>query len=153
MRLNRIRSDLKITYEIMIDFNYLDTEQLFDEQSVTAWLEFVLDEEDRELGEVSYIFCDDEYLYDINVKHLNHNTLTDIISFDYSLGKVVSGDIYISVERVLENAEERGLKFSDELNRIMVHGLLHYIGYKDKSETDKKTMRAKEDYYLSLRTF
>jgi rRNA maturation RNase YbeY len=137
----------------MIDFNYLDRDQLIDEQAVTAWLQFVLDEEDRELGEVSYIFCDDEYLYDINVKYLNHNTLTDIISFDYSLGKVVSGDIYISVDRVRENAEERGLKFADELNRIMVHGLLHYIGYKDKSERDKKAMRAKEDYYLSLRTF
>ena len=81
----------------MIDFNYLDKFQLPNEQEVRAWLEFVLDQEDRELGEVSYIFCDDEYLYDLNLKHLNHNTLTDIISFDYSLGKVVSGDIYISV--------------------------------------------------------
>lgn len=137
----------------MIDFNYLDKFQLSNEQEIRAWLEFVLDEEDRELGEVSYIFCDDEYLYDLNVKHLNHNTLTDIISFDYSLGKVVSGDIYISVERVEENAGDRGIEFSDELNRIMVHGMLHYIGYKDKSESDKKTMRKKEDYYLSLRTF
>ena len=137
----------------MIDFNYLDKFQLSNEQEVRAWLEFVLDEEHRELGEVSYIFCDDEYLYDINVKHLNHNTLTDIISFDYSLGKVVSGDIYISIERVKENAGDRGIEFSDELNRIMVHGMLHYIGYKDKSESDKKTMRKKEDYYLSLRTF
>ena len=137
----------------MIDFNYLTKFELADEQKVTAWLEFVLDEEDRELGEVSYIFCDDEYLYDINVKHLNHNTLTDIISFDYSLGKVVSGDIYISVEHVIENAKERNIEFSDELHRIMVHGLLHYIGYKDKSEAEIRAMRKKEDYYLSLRTF
>ena len=137
----------------MIDFNYLDKFQLPNEQEIRGWLEFVLDEEDRELGEVSYIFCDDEYLYDLNVKHLNHNTLTDIISFDYSLGKVVSGDIYISVERVDENAGDRGLEFSDELNRIMVHGMLHYIGYKDKSESQRKIMRKKEDYYLSLRTF
>ncbi len=137
----------------MIDFNYLTKFELADEQKVTSWLEFVLDEEDRELGEVSYIFCDDEYLYDINVKHLNHNTLTDIISFDYSLGKVVSGDIYISVERVDENAKDRNIDFSDELHRIMVHGLLHYIGYKDKSESEIKAMRKKEDYYLSLRTF
>ena len=105
------------------------------------------------MGEVSYIFCDDEYLYDINVKHLNHNTLTDIISFDYSLGKVVSGDIYISVERVEENAKERNIDFSDELHRIMVHGLLHYVGYKDKTEAEIRAMRKKEDYYLSLRTF
>jgi len=137
----------------MIDFNYLDKFQLSQEQEIRAWLEFVLDQEDRELGEVSYIFCDDDYLYDINVKHLNHNTLTDIISFDYSLGKVVSGDIYISIERVDENARERGIEFNDELYRVMVHGMLHYIGYKDKSESQSKTMRKKEDYYLSLRTF
>ncbi len=137
----------------MIDFNYLDKFQLSNEQEVRGWLEFVLDEEDRELGEVSYIFCDDDYLYDINVKYLKHNTLTDIISFDYSLGKVVSGDIYISVERVEENARDREIEFADELHRIMVHGLLHYIGYKDKTEAQRKTMRKKEDYYLSLRTF
>ena len=137
----------------MIDFNYLDKFQLPNEQEVRAWLEFVLDQEDRELGEVSYIFCDDEYLYDLNVKHLNHNTLTDIISFDYSLGKVVSGDIYISVERVDENARDRGIEFDDELHRIIVHGMLHYVGYKDKSESQRKAMRKKEDYYLSLRTF
>ena len=137
----------------MIDFNYLDKFQLPNEQEVRAWLEIVLDQEDRELGEVSYIFCDDEYLYDLNVKHLKHNTLTDIISFDYSLGKVVSGDIYISVERVDENARDRGIEFDDELHRIIVHGMLHYIGYKDKSESQRKTMRKKEDYYLSLRTF
>lgn len=137
----------------MIDFNYLDKFQLPNEQEVRAWLEFVLDQEDRELGEVSYIFCDDEYLYDLNVKYLKHNTLTDIISFDYSLGKVVSGDIYISVERVDENARDRGIEFNDELHRIIVHGMLHYIGYKDKSESQRKTMRKKEDYYLSLRTF
>ena len=137
----------------MIDFNYLNNFQLSNEQEVRGWLEFVLDEEDRELGEVSYIFCDDDYLYDLNVKHLKHNTLTDIISFDYSLGKVVSGDIYISVERVEENAKDRQIEFADELHRIMVHGLLHYIGYKDKTEAQRKTMRKKEDYYLSLRTF
>jgi rRNA maturation RNase YbeY len=137
----------------MIDFNYLNEFQLSNEQDVRSWLEFVLDEEDRELGEVSYIFCDDDYLYDINVKHLKHNTLTDIISFDYSLGKVVSGDIYISIERVEENAMDREIEFSDELHRIMVHGMLHYIGYKDKSEEQRKSMRKKEDYYLSLRTF
>ncbi len=137
----------------MIDFNYLDKFQLSNEQEVRSWLEYVLDEEDRDLGEVSYIFCDDDYLYDINVKYLNHNTLTDIISFDYSLGKVVSGDIYISVERVEENARDRDIVFVDELHRVMVHGLLHYIGYRDKTDSQKKAMRKKEDYYLSLRTF
>lgn len=137
----------------MIDFNYLGSFELDNEREISSWIQFLLDEEDRELGEVSYIFCDDEYLADINVKYLNHNTLTDIISFDYSLGKVISGDIYISTERVKENAEERGIDFRDEIHRVMAHGILHYIGYKDKTGTEKKLMRSKEDYYLSLRTF
>jgi rRNA maturation RNase YbeY len=137
----------------MIDFNYLNDFRLENEDNLVSWIQFVLDEEERELGEVSYIFCDDEYLNDINVKYLKHNELTDIISFDYSLGKVVSGDIYISTERVRENAGDRNLDFRDELQRVMVHGILHYIGYKDKSESERKKMRAKEDYYLSLRTF
>jgi len=137
----------------MIDFNYLGKFILENEHEIASWIQFLLDEEDRDLGEVSYIFCDDEYLYDLNVKHLKHNTLTDIISFDYSLGKVISGDIYISTERVLENAGERGLEFLEELHRVIVHGILHFVGYKDKTEQEKKTMRTKEDYYLSLRTF
>ena len=137
----------------MIDFNYLGKFILENEHEIASWIQFLLDEEDRDLGEVSYIFCDDEYLYDLNVNHLKHNTLTDIISFDYSLGKVISGDIYISTERVLENAGERGLEFLEELHRVIVHGILHFVGYKDKTEQEKKTMRTKEDYYLSLRTF
>ena len=137
----------------MIDFNYLDHFELQSEKETASWIQFVLDEEDRELGEICYIFCDDDYLSDINNKYLKHNTLTDIISFDYSLGKVVSGDIYISTERVRENARERDLDVKDELHRVMIHGILHYVGYKDNSELEKKKMRSKEDYYLSLRTF
>ena len=137
----------------MIDFNYLNEFTLNNEAELKDWIQFVLDEEDRELGEISYIFCDDEYLYDINVKHLNHNTLTDIISFDYSLGKVVSGDIYISTDRVRENASDRKVDLEDELHRVMIHGILHYVGYRDKTESHTLEMRGKEDYYLSLRTF
>lgn len=137
----------------MIDFNYLLDFELTEEKELASWLQFVLDQEDRDLGEVSYIFCNDDYLLDINNKHLKHNTLTDIISFDYSLGKVVSGDVYISVDRVRENARINDVAFRDELHRVMAHGILHYIGYKDKSEDDKSEMRSKEDYYLSLRTF
>jgi len=137
----------------MIDFNYLLDFELTEEKELVSWLQFVLDQEDRDLGEVSYIFCNDDYLLDINSKHLKHNTLTDIISFDYSLGKVVSGDIYISVDRVRENAGINDVAFRDELHRVMAHGILHYIGYKDKSKDDKSEMRSKEDYYLSLRTF
>ena len=137
----------------MIDFNYLNDFNLGKEEELRSWIQFVLDEEDRELGEISYIFCEDDYLLDINVKHLKHNTLTDIISFDYSLGRVVSGDIYISVERVKENAGDRRVDFEDELHRVMIHGVLHYIGYRDKTDEDTREMRRKEDYYLSLRTF
>ncbi len=137
----------------MIDFNYLNDFNLENESELRSWIQFVLDEEDRELGEISYIFCDDEYLCDFNVKYLNHNTLTDIISFDYSLGKVVSGDVYISTERVKENAGDREVDFEDELHRVMIHGILHYIGYRDKTELETREMRSKEDYYLSLRTF
>ena len=114
---------------------------------------FTLDSEGKELGELNYIFCDDDYLLDLNVKTLNHNRLTDIISFDYTLGIVVSGDIYISYERVKENSVSLDQPFKDELHRVMIHGVLHYCGYKDKLDEEKMVMREKEDYYLSLRTF
>ncbi len=89
----------------------------------------------------------------LNIKHLKHNTLTDIISFDYTLGKILSGDIFISVDRVKENALEYKVKVDDELQRVIIHGILHFCGYKDKTKDDKRLMRKKEDYYLSLRTF
>ena len=137
----------------MIEYTFVGKFSLEDEQNLSDWVAFVLDQEGKELGEINYIFCDDDYLHEINVKTLNHNTLTDIISFDYTVGDVVSGDIYISYERVAENAKNLALNFRDELHRVMVHGILHYSGYKDKEADDKSTMRSKEDYYLSLRTF
>jgi len=137
----------------MIEYSSIGKFVLEKEKFISPWIEFVLDEEERELGEINYIFCDDDYLLDINIKKLKHNTLTDIISFDYTLGKVVSGDIYISYERIKENAETLEVLFEDELHRVMIHGILHYCGYKDKTAADKQMMRSKEDYYLSLRTF
>jgi len=137
----------------MIEYTVVGKFNLDDEKQIADWVQFTLDSEEKELGELNYIFCDDNYLHDINVKTLKHNTLTDIISFDYTQGIVVSGDVYISYERVEENANELKLSFKDELHRVMIHGVLHYCGYKDKSEEDKMMMRAKEDYYLSLRTF
>ena len=137
----------------MIEYTIVGKFSLDDEPQISDWVQFTLDSEEKELGELNYIFCDDDYLHKINVKTLKHNTLTDIISFDYTLGIVVSGDVYISYERVKENSEELNLSFKDELHRVMIHGVLHYCGYKDKSEEDKMMMRAKEDYYLSLRTF
>lgn len=137
----------------MIEYTFVGKFSLDEEEKLSDWVSFVLDQEGRELGEINYIFCDDDYLLEINVKTLNHNTLTDIISFDYTIGDVVSGDIYISYERVWENAEKLSLDFREELHRVMVHGILHYCGYHDKVEKDRLVMRSKEDYYLSLRTF
>ena len=137
----------------MIEYTTVGEFTLEDEQQITDWVQFTLDSEEKELGELNYIYCDDNYLHDINVKTLNHNTLTDIISFDYTQGQVVSGDVFISYERVAENAKDFDLKFRDELHRVMIHGVLHYCGYKDKLDDEKTLMRAKEDYYLSLRTF
>lgn len=137
----------------MIDYSMIGKFDLQDQEPLRSWITFVLDQENKELGEINYIFCDDDYLLDINVKTLNHNTLTDIISFDYTLGNIVSGDIYVSYERVLDNSEILGVTFINELHRVMIHGVLHYCGYSDKSDEEKKVMRSKEDYYLSLRTF
>ncbi|MFT6754861.1 MAG: putative rRNA maturation factor [Urechidicola sp.] len=122
-------------------------------EKVSNWISDVIVNEDCEEGEINYIFCSDDSLLEKNIKFLKHNTLTDIISFDYTMGKLISGDIFISIDRVIENAKAFKVSFSDELNRVMVHGILHYCDYKDKSKEEKKLMRSKEDYYLSLRKF
>ncbi len=137
----------------MIEYSFVGKFSLEEEEKISDWVTFVLDQEGKELGEINYIFCDDDYLHEINVKTLKHNTLTDIISFDYTIGDVVSGDVYISYQRVRENADQLSVTFKDELHRVMIHGILHYCGYHDKEEADKLNMRSKEDYYLSLRTF
>src|SRR5690606_13634049 len=105
--------------------------------------------EDFNEGEINYIFCDDDYLHRLNVEFLDHDTLTDILSFDYTLGKLINGDIYISIERVIDNANDFKVDFESELHRVMVHGILHYCGYKDKNKEDETMMRTKENYYIS----
>jgi probable rRNA maturation factor len=134
----------------MITFNYETDFQLDNEQKYEDWLTEVIESEDKEEGEINYIFCDDEYLYNLNVQYLDHQTLTDIISFDYTIGNLISGDIFISVERVRDNAQDFGVSFEEELKRVIVHGLLHYCGYKDKSESDEKLMRSKEDEKIKM---
>lgn len=114
------------------------------------WLEKVIESEDKIAGEISYIFCSDDYLYKMNVQYLNHDTLTDVITFDYTEANKISGDIFISIPRVEENASDFGKTFADELNRVMVHGILHLCGYKDKTTKDEKIMRLKEDEKLEL---
>ncbi len=135
----------------MISFNYETDFKLEHTEDLSTWISQTILEENLKEGEINYIFCSDDYLHKINIDFLEHDTLTDIISFDYSIGKELHGDIYISVDRVKENASDFKVTFNDEISRVMIHGVLHYCGYKDKSEEDKKTMRAKEDYYLSKR--
>ena len=133
----------------MISFNYETDFELPYEHEFSSWISKVIISENCKESDINYIFCDDEYLHDINLKYLNHDTLTDIISFDYSVGKELHGDIYISIERVKENAEDFEVDFKDEIRRVMVHGVLHYCGYKDKTDDDQKLMRSREDHYIS----
>jgi len=134
----------------MIYFNYEGDFTLDDEAIFADWIERIVESEHKELGEISYIFCDDEYLHKINVEYLQHDTLTDIISFDYTEGDVISGDIFISIERVADNAQDFKVPFEHELKRVLAHGVLHYCGYKDKSEADEKLMRTKEDEKIAM---
>ena len=138
----------------MIEYNYQLTDfELEHPEGVSKWLESLIAEHDHRLGELSYVFCDDEYLLKINNDFLNHDFYTDIISFDYKLGKQVNGEIYISIDRVKENAADRGLKFEDELHRVISHGVLHFLGFKDKTELEAEAMRKAEDLALESRNF
>ena len=134
----------------MISFNYELDFKLEDETAYSDWLSKVISSEIRDEGEVNYIFCDDDYLLEINQQYLGHDTLTDIISFDYSIGNELHGDIFISVERVRENAVDFNVDFEEELKRVLIHGVLHYCGYKDKSEGDEKLMRQKEEEKMKM---
>jgi probable rRNA maturation factor len=134
----------------MINFNYETDFELSNETAVSSWLSKVILSENKSEGEINYIFCDDEYLLQINQQYLNHDTLTDVISFDYSLGNELSGDIFISIERVQDNANDYKVTFTEELNRVMVHGVLHYCGFKDKTEADEQFMRNKEEEKLKM---
>ena len=115
------------------------------------WLKMVAESEVKKLGPLSIIFCSDNYILDINIKYLQHDFFTDIITFDYCEGDVVSGDLFISIDSVRENALHYGVRFEDELDRVMVHGLLHLIGYDDHTAEETALMRQKEDYYISIK--
>ena len=129
------------------DFNIEDTKAL------SHWISEIILHENHELGDLTYVFCDDAYLHKLNLQFLNHDTLTDIISFDNSLGKQIHGEIYISVERVKENAGTYQVAFLEVLHRVIIHGVLHFCGYKDKTEKQQETMSCKENEALDLRTF
>ncbi|MBP3270476.1 MAG: rRNA maturation RNase YbeY [Bacteroidales bacterium] len=116
------------------------------------WLKLVAGSEIRVIGDVNIIFCSDNYILDVNMRYLQHDYFTDIITFDYCEGKTLSGDLFISIDSVRENAIEYGVEFDDELHRVMVHGLLHLIGYDDHTPEEEKIIHEKEDYYLKLRS-
>jgi probable rRNA maturation factor len=134
----------------MISFNYETDFQLDNEDQISNWISQIILSENKKEGDINYIFCDDEYLVQINQQYLNHDTLTDIISFDYSLGNELHGDIFISVERVQDNAIDFNVTFTEELQRVLAHGVLHYCGYKDKTEQDEINMRNKENEKIKM---
>ena len=134
----------------MITFNYDTSFQLKNETTIENWIQKIVDNDSFELGEINYIICDDEYLHKLNVEFLQHDTLTDVISFDNTLGKLINGDIYISVERVEDNAKDFNVSFEDELHSVMIHGVLPYTGLKDKTDIEKKEMRNAENQALLL---
>ena len=115
------------------------------------WINKVAKSEGRRLGSLNYVFCSDDFLLSLNVRYLNHDTFTDIITFDYSSQEELEGEIYISVDRVEENAPKYATTFEDELHRVIIHGLLHLMGYRDNTQGEKVIMRKKEEAYLSLR--
>lgn len=137
----------------MIYFHSENDYGLPNESEVRKWISKSIVKLGRSIGDINYIFCNDDYLLNINQEYLKHDTYTDIVSFDYSDETMLSGDIFISTERVQENATFFKTVFLDELHRVLIHGLLHFVGYKDKTDKQKLEMRKQEDYYLSLRTF
>jgi probable rRNA maturation factor len=138
----------------MLDINYEDVDDLsLNENDLTNWISKVCLSENHQLGDISLIFCSDEYLLEMNRTHLDHDYYTDIITFDYTDNQIVSGDLFISVDRVRENASDFNVSFEHELHRVMIHGVLHLCGYKDKSEEEENLMRSKENDALSLISF
>ena len=134
----------------MISFNYETDFELENEALYEDWISRIIESEGFDEGEINYIFCDDEYLHKINVEYLDHDTLTDIISFDYTVGNLIQGDIFVSVERVQDNANDFKVSFEEELKRVLSHGVLHYCGYKDKSPKDEALMRSKEEEKMQM---
>ncbi len=133
-----------INYHFESDFNTINKDKY------SNWIRSIIQSESFNLGTLDYIFCDDAYLLNINKEYLNHDTYTDIITFDYTVGKVVAGDIFISIERVIYNANKFNVDFVNELHRVMSHGVLHLMGYKDKTEEDSLVMRQKEEEKINM---
>ena len=128
--------------------------ELTHSETIQAWITHTINNENHSISELNYIFCSDEYLHKINIDYLDHDYYTDIITFDNSdEEQIVEGDIFISIERVEDNAQDQGIAFELELRRVLIHGVLHLLGYKDKSQSEQQQMREKENAYLSLPQF
>jgi rRNA maturation RNase YbeY len=134
----------------MIQFHTETNFNLRNEKRYSGWISQAILKMKKEEGDINYIFCDDAYLLKLNQEYLNHDTLTDIISFDYSDTDLISGDIFISVERVRENAKEFNVSFEKELQRVLIHGILHFAGFNDKTKAEKEEMRFQENLYIML---
>lgn len=133
----------------MIQFFFENTDEITLAPNLNQWLESLILSEQKKIGDINYIFCDDEHLLQINRDYLQHDYYTDIITFDYVKGKTISGDIFVSLPRVSDNAEAMSKDFESELHRVLAHGILHLCGYKDKTEDEITEMRNKEDFYIS----
>lgn len=136
--------------EEIINFYSENDFELQHSSQFEVWIKEVIASEGKKAGEISFIFCNDEYLLEINQQYLGHDTYTDIISFDNSVGNILNGDIFISTERVAENASEYGVTFEEEIIRVIVHGVLHFCGYKDKSKEEAQLMRTKEEEKMKM---
>ena len=134
----------------MISFNYELEFILQDESLYAEWISQVIRSESKKEGDINYVFCDDDYILQINQQYLNHDYYTDIISFDYCVGNELHGDIFISIDRVRENAADYNVSFDEELKRVLIHGVLHYCGYKDKTEDEELLMRSKENNAIEM---
>ena len=133
----------------MIHFFYENTSEII-EENIKPWIEKIIITEEKRLGEINYIFCDDEYLLKINQDYLQHDYYTDIITFDNVRGKTISGEIFVSLQRIKDNASLISKNYEEETRRVIAHDILHLCGYKDKTDEQQKEMRAKEDFYLNI---
>lgn len=134
----------------MIEFHSETDFELANEKQLTDWILRIANKHGKTISEISYVFCSDAYLLDMNQRFLNHDTLTDIITFDYTVGNDIGGDVFISIERVADNAKDFGVEFTEELRRVIIHGVLHLCGFKDKTDAEETQMRKLEDEALNL---
>ncbi|MDC1188989.1 rRNA maturation RNase YbeY [Flavobacteriales bacterium] len=142
--------------DIQSEFDFRSEDILFqlnEKPAIISWLSYSITAENKIPGDISYVFCSDDFLHKMNVKYLNHNTLTDIITFDYCHGNLINGEMFISIDRIKDNAKDFSVSLDKELHRVMIHGIMHLCGYNDKTVEDQNVMSSKEDFYLNLREF